>query len=297
MAMPTPLRSRSPTSSSARPWIGWRRDPVSAVRRDSPRRERDQCDQHLSGRQPYDTDPLTPLGAEDANRLAERLTLLPVDLVVSSGYLRARSTAAAIAEVTGAPHVIPVRKGSTWVDLAADAPEVRNHASLLREIDVPSKLQGLGFQDPRARAIQHAAVAVADQPDGHYSDEENLHDLWRRAEEIRRYLEARKERLVVVVSHGGILKVWVAHLMFTAVAGLDTADQLAAYRGFTRLGWWDNTGVLSLRFSRDQGWLWLMTDIQHLEPEFFSFMPSGPRVATSAPDAGAEYLGGRGSRS
>jgi broad specificity phosphatase PhoE len=240
----------------------------------------------------YDSDPLTPLGQEDASRLAQRLAVLPVDLVVSSSYLRARATAALIAEVTGAPHVIPVRQGTTWVDLPADDPDVRNHTSLLREIDVPSELQGLRFHDPRARAIQHAAMAVAGQPDGHYSDEENLHDLWRRAEEIRRYLEAQKERLIVVVSHGGILKVWVAHLMFTAVPGLDTSDQLAAYRGFTRLGWWDNTGVLSLRFSRDHGWLWLMTDIQHLQPDYFSFMPSGPRVATSAPDAGAEYLGG-----
>jgi broad specificity phosphatase PhoE len=245
----------------------------------------------------YDSDPLTPLGAEDAGRLAQRLALLPVDLVISSSYLRARTTAALIAEATGAPHVIPVRNGTTWVDLAADDPDVRNHASLLREIDVPSELQGLRFQDPRARAIQHAAMAVADQPDGHYSDEENLHDLWRRAEEIRRYLEARKERLVVVVSHGGILKVWVAHLMFTAVAGLDSSDQLTAYRGFTRLGWWDNTGVLSFRFSREQGWMWLMTDIQHLQPEYFSFMPTGPRVARSAPDAGAQYLGREDDRS
>jgi broad specificity phosphatase PhoE len=239
----------------------------------------------------YDSDPLTPLGEEDAGRLAQRLALLPVDVVVSSSYLRARSTAARIVEAADAPHVIPVRTGSTWVDLAAGDPEVRDHASLFREIDVPSELQGLRFQDPRARAIQHAALAVADQPHGHYSDEENLHDLWRRAAEIRRYLEARTERLIVVVSHGGILKVWVAHLMFTAVPGLDTSDQLAAYRGFTRLGWWDNTGVLSFRFSRDHGWMWLMTDIQHLQPEYFGFMPSGPRVAQSARDAGAEYLG------
>jgi hypothetical protein len=76
-----------------------------------------------------------------------------------------------------------------------------------------------------------------------------------------------------------------------------TSDQLAAYRGSTRLGWWDNTGVLSFRFSREQGWMWLMTDIQHLQPEYFSFMPSGPRVAQSAPDAGAEYLGRKDARS
>src|SRR5829696_507213 len=79
----------------------------------------------------YDTDPLTPLGAEDAGRLAQRLALLPVDLVMSSGYLRARSTAARIAETTAARHMIPVQQGSRWVDLAADDPEVRNHASLL----------------------------------------------------------------------------------------------------------------------------------------------------------------------
>lgn len=151
--------------------------------------------------------------------------------------------------------------------------------------------RGLSFDDARARQIQRAALAVADQPDGRYSDEENLYDLWRRAEEIRGYLETRAEKLVVVVAHGGILKVWLAHLMFTAVAGLDTADQLAAYRGFTRLGWWDNTGVVSLRFHQDLGWLWLMTDIQHLEPDYFSFMPSIPRTAVSAPDTGAEYLG------
>lgn len=136
-------------------------------------------------------------------------------------------------------------------------------------------------------------MAVADQPDGHFSDEENLYDLWGRAEEIRQDLEARPEKLIVVVSHGGILKVWLAHLMFTAVAGLDTpAHQLASYRGFTRLGWWDNTGVLSLSFSPQQGWMWLMTDIQHLQPEYLSFMPSARTVAVSHPDAGAEYLGG-----
>jgi broad specificity phosphatase PhoE len=108
------------------------------------------------------------------------------------------------------------------VDLPANDPELGNHVSLLREIDIPSELQGLRFDDPRAREIQHAAVALADQPDRHYSDEENLYDLWRRAEEMRRYLETRTEPLIVVVAHGGINKVWLAHLMFTAVAGLDT---------------------------------------------------------------------------
>jgi broad specificity phosphatase PhoE len=109
----------------------------------------------------YDSDPLTTPGMEGARRLAERLAALPVDLVLSSSYLRARTTAGLIAEATQAPHLVPVQKNSSWVDLPADDPEVRNRASLLREIDVPSELQGLKFDDPRAEKIQHAAMSVA----------------------------------------------------------------------------------------------------------------------------------------
>ena len=237
------------------------------------------------------SDPLTSSGQAHARRLAERLTGLPVDVIVSSGYLRAHTTAALIAEATGSPHMVPVRKNGTWLDVPADDPDILTCDSLLREIDVPSELEGLRFDDPRARGIQHAALAVAERPDGHYSDEENLYDLWRRAEEISGYLEARTEDLVLVVAHGGILKVWLAHLMFTSVTGLDTPAQLSAYRGFTKLGWWDNTGLVPLMLSRREGWRWLMTDIQHLDPEYLSFMPVP--VPRPAPDTGAEYLGER----
>ena len=223
-----------------------------------------------------DSDPLTPLGMEDARRLAERLTALPVDVIVSSSYLRARSTAGAIAEATGASHIVPVWKGSSWVDLPANDPELRNVVSLLREIDVPSELQDWVEMILGPGRYSTPAVGARRPTRRDYSDEENLYDLWRRAEEMRRYLESRTERLIVVVAHGGINKVWLAHLMFTTVAGLDTPTQLAAYGGFTRLGWWDNTGVLSLRLSPKQGWLWLMTDIQHLQPEYFSFMRVHP---------------------
>jgi hypothetical protein len=78
--------------------------------------------------------------------------------------------------------------------------------------------------------------------------------------------------------------------MFTAVAGLDTSDQLAAYRGFTRLGWWDNTGALSLRFSPQLGWMWLMTDVRHLRPKYLAFLRPAAEEEAAA-DAGAEYLG------
>ena len=238
----------------------------------------------------YGNDPLTPRGQQAAEDLARRFASVPVDVIISSGYLRARSTAAMIADATGSPHIIPVQHGNGWLDLSAADPSVRGRRSLLREIDVPTELQGMRFADPRAREVQRLAMAVADHPDAHFSDEENLHDLWRRAEAISHYLEARTEGATVVISHGGILKVWLAHLMFTAIPGLDTSAQLAAYRGFTRLGWWDNTGVVSLTFASDRGWMWLMTDIGHLAPAYFSFMPTEGPVTAATPDTGAEYL-------
>lgn len=252
--------------------------------------ETNQTDTFQAGDQSR-SDPLTDLGRRQAERLAERLAGLPVELTISSSYLRARTTAATIADAVGSPHVVPVREGDSWVDLPADDPRLAGRASLLREIDVPSELEGLRFSDPRAREVQRAALAVAEEPDGHHSDEENLHDLWRRARDIRHYLESRTERLLVVVAHGGILKVWLAHLMFSAVPGLDTAQQLAAYRGFSQLGWWDNCGALSVRYSPASGWMWLMTDVAHLGPKYLSFMPGVEEVEEPPKDTGGEYLG------
>ena len=47
-----------------------------------------------------------------------------------------------------------MRKDSSWLALPVDDLEVRDRVSLLREIDVPSELQGLKFDDPRANEIQ-----------------------------------------------------------------------------------------------------------------------------------------------
>jgi broad specificity phosphatase PhoE len=115
----------------------------------------------------YDSDPLTPLGAEDAGRLAQRLALLPVDLVVSSSYLRARSTATLIAEATGAPHVIPVRQGSTWVDLPADDPDVRNPCVATARDRRPQRAAGAAVPGPSRTgdsACRHGGRRPTERP-------------------------------------------------------------------------------------------------------------------------------------
>lgn len=238
--------------------------------------ETNRSDVHQAGDQ-VESDPLTAEGQQAARTLAERFGRVALDVTLSSGYRRALQTAQAIAAATGSPLRVPLLQGDTVIDAAPeDGSALRAHPSLLREIDVPSELAGLPFDDPAALAIKAAAREYEFQPDLRYSDEENLHDLWRRAEAIRTYLESRPERTIAVVAHGGILKVWLAHIMFAdATDHLTAMQQMAAYRAFARSTWWDNTGVLSVEYSPADGWRWLMTDNAHLGPKYFSFMPKG----------------------
>lgn len=234
--------------------------------------ESNATDIHQAGNQ-VENDPLTEKGFAQRAGLIERLKSVPLDILITSGYLRTRQTAQPLTESGRLKHIVPVCKGDSVIDLSPDDPALTTLPSLLREIDVPSELEGLRFNDPRALDIKRRIDGR--RFDGRYrvSDEENLHDLWRRAEAITAYVEARPEKTIAVVSHGGILKVWLAHLMFHEHSDLlDKRQQLAAYQAFTRMTWWDNTGVVSLQRTHE-GWRWLMSDNQHLHPLYFGIMP------------------------
>jgi broad specificity phosphatase PhoE len=233
--------------------------------------ESNATDIHQAGNQ-VENDPITEKGIEQRSGLIARLTQVPIDVLITSGYLRTRQTGHPLTE-SKVPHVIPVCKGEKTVDLRPDDPDLTKFPSLLREIDVPSQLEGLRFNDPRAKDIKQLTDEHRYEKDYRVSDEENLHDLWRRAEAITAYLEGRPEQTIAVISHGGILKVWLAHIMFAGHGDvLSKQQQLAAYRAFARTTWWDNTGVVSLQQTHE-GWRWLMSDNSHLHPLYFGIMP------------------------
>ena len=234
--------------------------------------ESNATDIHQAGNQ-VENDPLTEKGLEQRAGLVERLQDVPLEVVITSGYLRTRQTAQPIVERHGVPHVVPVSKGETIIDLSPHDGRLTEYPSLLREIDVPNELEGRRFQDPHAEAVKRRIEEHRYEEGFRVSDEENLHDLWQRAEAMTAYLSGRPERTIAVVSHGGILKVWLAHLMFgQQVDQLDKLQQLAAYRAFARSTWWDNTGVVSLQLTQE-GWRWLISDNAHLHPFYFNVMP------------------------
>ena len=91
----------------------------------------------------YDLDPLTRLVLEDATPRGTPFSALPVNLIISSSHLRAQHRGRDRPGDRGP--IVPVWEGSSWVDLPADDPDLAIHPSLLREIDLPSELQGLAF--------------------------------------------------------------------------------------------------------------------------------------------------------
>jgi broad specificity phosphatase PhoE len=181
---------------------------------------------------------------------------------------------------------VPVFENDKIVDLPADNPNIQSHKSLLRELDLPSELAGLRFKDPVAGAIKDEIHVHLFEPGWHYSDEENLYDVWDRAGKILEYLQDRPEQTIAVVAHGGILKACLARVLQKESApSLTLRQQLEVYQSISAQTWWDNTGVVSLRYSPEENWQWLMTDNQHIGPAYFGFMnPPSPVTAPEKSD-------------
>lgn len=221
----------------------------------------------------FEIDPINTKGQQQAEKLAGRFTDVPLDVILSTSYLRGMQTAQAVQRVTHAPICVPIIEDGTIRDLPADDPGLRDHVSLLRELDLPSELAGLTFKDEVAAKIKGDITRHLYDRNWRYSDEENLYDVWDRAGKILEYLEDRPEDTIAVVAHGGILKACIARIMQKRLSGYTERQQLEIYESFSAATWWDNTGVLSLRYDADGGWQWLMADNKHIGTEYFAFMP------------------------
>lgn len=231
---------------------------------------------HQAGNQ-YETDPLDEVGERQVRNLAARFKGVPLDIILASSYLRTMQTARAIQQTTATGLVVPVLSKGKVVDIDADKEPPKARTALLRELDLPSELAGLDLKDPAALKINEEVKKHVCEEGWHYSDEENFHDVWQRAGVILRYLESRPESIIAVVSHGGILKACLARILQNKTTTLSLEQRLEVYQSFLSQTWWDNAGVVSLKYSVEEGWQWLMTDNQHIGTTYFGFMsPVGP---------------------
>ncbi len=164
--------------------------------------------------------PLTAKGLEQAAFIARRAAKLDFDVIIASPLLRAKQTAAAIAEETGKPI---------------------EYSELFIERGIPSELRGKHKDDP---AIQDLILAMHrfDKPHHRHSDEENFDDLKARASAALSYLEKRPEDNMLVVGHGFFTRSIIARVLLgEGITGLEFLNVIRSLR--TR-----NTGLSVLHF-------------------------------------------------
>lgn len=134
---------------------------------------------------------LTEKGRKQAGFIAERFRDLSFDNFYTSDYDRAYDTAKEIAKTTG------------------KEPEVNK---LLREIRRPSEFIGQSETLPEYRKYHQIATENIEDPNWHYSDEENFHDVLKRVEEFLETVE-KNSGDTLAVSHGRYIRMVTLHII------------------------------------------------------------------------------------
>ncbi len=144
---------------------------------------------------------LSEKGVEQAHITGERLsqeqraTKEPMDVILASPYDRTRETASIIAE-----H-LQIKRPIEFVDL-------------LHERRNPSIIIGKSAEEPEISRIIDMMDRSYHSDDYRFADEENFTDLRDRAKATLEYLEKRKEKRIVVVTHGIFLKMLISYMLY-----------------------------------------------------------------------------------
>jgi broad specificity phosphatase PhoE len=137
--------------------------------------------------------PLSELGRKQAEFVAKRFSDIPIDLIVSSPYERAKETAEIInshlnKELVFSDLLVERRPATQFIGVRNDDPEFLKTLALTHENSMT---------DPSWR----------------YADEENFSEMKQRALNALAYLAGLKKDAVLAVSHGGIIKLITAALV------------------------------------------------------------------------------------
>ena len=136
--------------------------------------------------------PLSELGRRQAACVARRFERIPVDIVLTSDMERAAETGRCIAERNRLPMVVD---------------------PLFQEILRPALIRGKGRDTPEALEMMRFLAEHWTNAGVKHSDEENFFDLKQRALKALNHLVARRERTVLVVTHGTFLCMLICCMM------------------------------------------------------------------------------------
>jgi probable phosphoglycerate mutase len=181
--------------------------------------------------------PLSNTGISQATTVRDRLQRLQYDAIVSSDYERTLHTA----------NLIHANKQIPFIQ-----------TPFLREHRLPSEIKGLSVDDAFAKSVREKLIANVHNPDFHFSDEENLFELIKRAQETLDYLRQLPYETVVAVTHGNFLKCLCLSMVFQ---DLLTPHMVAAsFRNLKTT----NTGLTVAEYESDAWSLITWNDHAHL---------------------------------
>lgn len=136
--------------------------------------------------------PLTELGHQQASFIAERVSKLPVQKIISSTMIRARQTAEIISEKIKQPIV---------------------RSDLFVETRGPTGCEGTLYDDPKTLEAFRTLGLNYGQPSFELDGAEVFQDHTKRAQDALSFLAQQEEDHIVVVTHSLFLRVMVAHVL------------------------------------------------------------------------------------
>ncbi|OGC88431.1 hypothetical protein A2419_01660 [Candidatus Adlerbacteria bacterium RIFOXYC1_FULL_48_26] len=136
--------------------------------------------------------PLTEHGHQQAVFIAERISKLPVQKIISSTMVRAQQTAQAISEKINQPI------------LSSD---------LFVETRGPAEFEGASYDDPKTLEAFHTLGINYGKPGFQLDGAEVFEDHTKRAQACLAFLAEQEEDHIVVVTHGLFLRILVAHVL------------------------------------------------------------------------------------
>ena len=184
---------------------------------------------------------LTPRGFIQADKIAERITRLPVQTIIASTMTRAQQTASVI---------------SKRINLPIES------SDLFTERVEPSSLIGLVWDDPETQRQFRSWEDTFSTKGGRVGDGENFEDINLRATKALSFLSHNSAEHIVVVTHGYFMRVILGRILFGDRNVPDLVESL--HFGLRTV----NTGLTILHYNEadehSEWWVSVWNDHAHL---------------------------------
>lgn len=164
---------------------------------------------------------LTENGKKQATSVANKLLRVPIEVILSSTYSRAKQTAEILSDT--------LKKEVIFTD------------TLIERV-VPSEIVGKHMQDEYVQSVYNLLRENFRKENGRHSDEENFEDLKERAIKALDFIKNQPHENVLVVTHGSFLRVLLACMIFGKdITGHEFARTHRAFKN-------NNTGITFVQY-------------------------------------------------